>query len=192
MKQLLLLAIWPVSFAASGQPTPKLKKPDAMQSALNEVVQEFFNNFDASTGDVITEAVGVTSYESLVTLPGAVSATINKYLVPVAWSWEARMQEADDYQSAAKQYNQIFRQLHNARLTPGGFEKIRLLGDYDAPNEDRTFASSQFRFESIKDDRRNFKIDLSMRYEFPVWVIAVSMYEKVPDSEIRPGMRSLR
>lgn len=192
MKQFMLLAMMMTSLTVFSQTSPALKKNTSFVTALNEIVQEYYKNFESSKGEMINESVGVTSFESKVTLPGALSSIITKYTPPESYSWEARMDETDEYEVAAQKYNQYYRQLSSTKLSPGGFEKIRLIGYYDAPDEGRSFASSQLKLESTKDGRDNFFINLSMQYEFPIWSIIISMYEKVPDSEIRPGMRSLR
>jgi len=192
MKQLLFIAAMLTSLNLFSQNSTTIQTDKNLQKALNDVVQQYFNNFASAKGDIISEMPGVITYNCLLTIPGAVSSVINKYSLPNNYSWEANMGETESFDEAAEKYTQYFRKMNNMKLTPEGFEKIQLVGTFDTPDESRAFASSQFKLESEKGGRKNFIIQLGMQYEFPEWVIKVSMFEKVPDHEMRPGMKSLK
>lgn len=192
MKQLLFAAMLLASAAAFSQSATPVKKSISIQNALNEVVQEYFKNFEGSKGVILGETPSVVSYESMVSLPGASAAVIHKYSLPDTYSWEATLAETDEFDVAAKSYNQFFRQINNLKVAPNGYEKVQLTGIFDAPDEGRAFASTKFRLDTVKDDRTNFFVELGMQYEFPVWTVKIFLYEKMPDDEIRPGMGSLK
>ncbi len=193
MKLIFLPALMLVSVIVYSQSSLPVRKTEtAFTKALNEVVKEYFNDFENSKGTVLSETTYANIYESRLALPQAVSAVIHQYFVPDGFSWESVLLETDEYDLAVKKYNELYKQMNNMKLTPNGFEKVTLIGNYDKPDEGRSFAASKFSLEKVKNDRNNFFIELTMQYQFPDWTVKIFMYEKTPDEQMRQGMRSLK
>lgn len=191
MKQFLLPALLLVSSAVLCQPIQTPKNNAAFSNALNEVAQGYFKNFEGSKGDILSETNDAISYQSKVTLPQSLSCVIVRYNHPEAYSWEALMFESDDYDEVVMKYDQLFRQMNNCKLTLNGYDKVLLTGNYDKPDEGRKFAASHFVLDTNVSGRRNFSIELTMQYQFPEWSVKILMYEKIPDEEMRQGMKRL-
>ncbi|MBN9349577.1 MAG: hypothetical protein J0H55_02745 [Chitinophagaceae bacterium] len=165
---------------------------NSIQPALNEVIQDYFNHFQNSKGVVESDISGIVSYESKIKLPGALSCTIVKYDSPDAYSWTAVMFEDEDFQTAVKKYNEYYREINNHNFQPFGFEKYLLAGKLDNAEESRSFASTLLRLNGTQKEMEHFFVDLGMQYEFPKWVVKISVYEKMPDDEMRPGMKTIQ
>ena len=192
MKTMLLSVAILLAYGVRSQ--PKFSRPiePSIQPALNGVMQDYFRHFEKSKGDSLSASAWATTFESRIKLPGALSCMITEYSLPGTYSWEAIMYEGEDYKAAGKKYNQYFRELNNSKFTPNGFEQFVLKGEYDAPDEDRGFASSVLQLEAPRKSWDHFFINVEMQYQFPNWVIKISMYEKVPDKDMRPGMKTLK
>lgn len=192
MKTILLSAAIFISYGTLSQPNLKTKTTLSIQPALNEVVQDYFKNFEIALGDIISGSNGTVSYESRIRIPGAMSCIVTRYSLPGTYSWEAVMCEEEDFEAAAKKYGQYFKELNNSKFTPNGYEKFALKGNYDAPDESRSFASTIMKLEATRKSWDHFIVDLCMLYQFPNWEVKISVYEKVPDEDMRPGMKGLK
>lgn len=193
MKQFVLATfVLLLSANSYSQTAPSIKNTSGLQPALNDVIQAYFKNFDGYKGEMVSETPSVITYESKVTLPGAIASWISQYSLPDTYSFEALMLETEAFEEAAASYSRYFKQINNMKLTPAGYEKIQLIGRFDEPDDGRAFASSHFKLEYVKDGRANFYVDLGLQYEFPVWKVKIFMFEKMPDEDIRPGMPDLK
>ena len=192
MKTLLLGVAMLICYNISSQPKFKGNKEASILPALNTVVQDYFKNFEDAKGDLISESTGTVTFESHTRIPGALSCIISKYALPATYSWEAVMYDAEDFENAAKRYQQLFKELNNSKFAPNGFEKFTLKGSFDVPDESRGFAASTMKLEAPRKPWDNFTIELGIEYQFPNWIVKISMFEKVPDEDIRPGMKTLR
>lgn len=186
MKQIFLLLAVTAFLSAQSQPLLKTKISPSIQPLLNEVVQDYFQNFANLKGDTISQTGGLITFESKLKLPVSLHCTINKYSSPNTYSWEALMNETEDFDSAVLLYKKYFMQLNKSRVSPNGFDKFLLVGNYDTPDEGRTFASSYLKLDAPK-PWNHFTVDLAMQYLFPNWQIKIMVYEKIPDEDVRPS-----
>ena len=58
------------------------------------------------------------------------------------YSWQATMMNTDDHDKAVAKYKQIYRQLNGANFAMNDGKTCKIKGPYDAPDDDRAFASS--------------------------------------------------
>ncbi len=175
----------------NAQPKPSTKPVISIQPALNEVVQDYFRHFQESLGKKESQSEDFAVFESKIKLPGALSCVILKYPSPEAYIWTAVMSEDEDFQVAAKKYKRYFSQINNQKFSPNGIEKYVLSGQFDEADVSRSFASTLLQLGTLQNGLNHFFIDLGIQYEFPNWVVKISMYEKVPDEQMRPHMKSL-
>ncbi len=192
MKTIMLSAAILFSCGGWSQPILKTKNTSSILPALNAIVQDYFKHFENTIGDSISAYEGAVNYESRVKIPGAISCIVSKYALPGTYSWEAVMCEEEDFETAARKYHQYFKELNNSKIAPNGFEKFELRGTIDTPDESRGFASTLMKLEAPEKPWDHFIIDLAMQYLFPNWIVKISIYEKMPDEDMRPGMKTLR
>lgn len=185
----LILTFFTAFFCFSAHSQNLLNKKPAVVPALNEIVQEYFKNFSNSKGDTLSVQSGVLVFESKLKLPGATNCRIKKYAQPNNYAWEGILLQSEDFSEAAGQYKQLFRQLNNAKLTPNGFEKVPITGILDNPIEEKSFASTYFRFNQLEEKWQDFLIDLELTYQFPEWQIKILLYRKGPDDKM--GIRAI-
>lgn len=191
MKTIFLLLFSILTIRTVAQPSKTAKVNNSIQPTLNQVMEAYFNHFQSSLGDKKSDSPGSAIYDSKVKLSGALSCTVVKYDIPGTYSWTAVMAEDEDFQVADKKYKQYFEEINKQNFTPLGYAKYMLTGKMDAPNESRNFASSLLQFNSEERQLRDFYVNLEIQYEFPSWVVKISIYNKIPDKEIRPGMKSI-
>lgn len=187
MKQFFLLLAVAAFSHLHAQPILKNKTNPSIQPLLNEVVQDYFQNFENIKGDTLSRTGSTITFVSKIKLPGSLHCTINKYGTPNSYSWESLMFESEDFEAAATAYKNYYKQLNKSKFAPNGYEKFVLSGAYDAPDESRGFSSSRLKLEEQKSRFNKFTIDIGMQYLFPNWQVKVMVYEKVPDDEVRPG-----
>jgi hypothetical protein len=96
------------------------------------------------------------------------------------------MFESEDYQAAVAKYKEYYRQLNGCTLTFYDKSSYKLLGNYDTPDENRSFASSILQLNNDNPDLALFKVEIALNYSLPQWTVKIMMYEKVADNKIRP------
>ncbi|MGH2566542.1 MAG: hypothetical protein ACRDE5_18630, partial [Ginsengibacter sp.] len=59
-------------------------------------------------------------------------------------------------------------------------------GDYDAPDEERGFASSILEADVNENYLKKLKIEVALNYNMSGWSVRILVYEKESDADIRP------
>ena len=96
------------------------------------------------------------------------------------------MMNTDDYDKAVAKYKQIYRQLNGANLPMNDGKTCKIKGPYDAPDDDRAFASSILEPDVKEKYLQRLKIEVALNYNMPEWTVKILIYEKESDEDIRP------
>ena len=92
----------------------------------------------------------------------------------------------DDYDKAVALYKQIYHQLNGANFVMNDGKTCKIKGLYDAPDEDRSFASSILEPDAKEKYLQRLKIEIALNYNMPEWSVKIFVYEKESDEDIRP------
>lgn len=157
-------------------------KPD-----IEKVVQDYFDNFNNIKGDTIMQTVSTIEFTSKIIPPGSLETFITKYKTPKTYSWQSTLYQTEEFKDAVARYRQYYRQLNGSTFTFYDKRTYRMAGNYDAPDEGRTFASSVLEIHSYDPGMNLFKIEIALNYLFPEWTVKIMIYEKVADEDIRPS-----
>lgn len=156
--------------------------PDIMK-----VVRDYYDHFFHTIGEKISETESTIEYQSRILPPGASESTITQIKsLQNVYSWQAVMLNTDDYAKAIAKYKQVYRQLNNANFTVSEGKTCKIKGPYDAPDDDRSFASSILEPDVAEKYLRRLKIEVAINYNMSGWVVKILIYEKESDEDIRP------
>jgi len=187
MKPIFILLLTFFAIAASAQPKLLLRKPvPSIKPVIEKVARDYYQNFNNIKGDTISETTSTIEFKSRVAPSDALSTSITKYVDPFSYTWQTTMFESEDYQAAVEKYKQYYKQLNGCTLTFYDNSSYKLFGEYDTPDEDRSFASSILELKGDKPDLQLFKVEVALNYAMPVWTVKIMMYEKLADNKIRP------
>ncbi|MEO6906209.1 MAG: hypothetical protein ABI148_07600 [Ginsengibacter sp.] len=167
---------------------PLHKTSPSIKPVIEKVAQDYYQNFNNIKGDTITETTGTIEFKSRIVPVGALSTSITKYVDPYSYTWQTTMFESENYEAAVAKYKEYFRQLNGCTLTFYDKSTYKLLGNYDTPDESRSFASSILQLNNDNPDLELFKVEIALNYSLPQWSVKIMMYEKVADNKIRPSI----
>lgn len=190
MKQLIILgALFFPAFCINAQPklAPQTSAP-SIKSVVEKVARDYYQNFNNIKGDTINQTGSTIEFKSKVAPVGATETSITKYIDPYSYSWQTTMFQSEDYPTAVAKYKEYYHQLNGATLTFYDKTSYKLSGQYDTPDESRSFASSILELDGTNHDLQLFKVEVALNYTMPNWTVKVIVYEKVSDSEIRPSV----
>lgn len=188
MKLLLIVVFIFTTLSLSAQiKLPALKSSPSVKPDVEKVARDYYQNFNNIKGDTLLQAAGTIEFESKIIPAGSLEATITKYSEPNSYSWQATMFQTEDFKEAVSKYKQYYRQLNGANISFYDKTSYKLSGNYDVPDEDRSFASSLLELDSKKHELQLFKVEVALNYSFPQWTVKIMVYEKIADENMRPS-----
>jgi hypothetical protein len=188
MKKLfsLLLLIITLHLAAQNK-LPSLKIANNIKPDIEKVTRDFYDHFYNIIGEKIAETESTIEYQSKVIPAGAVESTIIQVKsLHNVYSWEAVMMNSDNYEKAVEKYKQIYRQLNGVGFVMHDNKTWKFKGNYDEPDDDRSFASSILVADTEEKALQKLKVEVALNYNMPEWTVKVLVYEKESDADIRP------
>lgn len=188
MKNLCLLVFILSAFNVTAQSRlPALKFTSSITPDIVKVARDYYDHFFHIKGEEIFETESTIEYKSKILPQGAVESTITQIKsLQNVFSWQALMMNTDDHEKAIAKYKQIYCQLKGANFTMGDGKTCKIKGIYDAPDDDRSFASSILEPDVTEKYLRRLKIEVALNYTMPGWSVKVLVYEKESDEDIRP------
>lgn len=180
----------PVKF--SGKQTEKSaekKSSPSIKSDIDKVARDLYQGFNNIKGDTLMQASNMITFSSKLIPVGAKNCIVIKHPYPNSFSWQATMFESEEYSEAIAKYKIFYRQLSGSSITFFDKASYKLSGEYDAPDEGRSFASSLLKLDGADETLKAFKIEIGLNYSFPLWEVSILVYEKVADEDIRPTVR---
>jgi hypothetical protein len=163
------------------------KSSNSVKPDIEKIVHDYFENFNNIKGDTIGQSISTIEFNSKVLPKGADAASITQYKTSGSYSWQCNMFSSEEFKEAVQRYRQYYRELNGVSFTFSNKTTYRLTGNYDAPDESRSFASTILETHSYDRIIKNFKIELGLNYSFPEWSVRIMVYEKVGDEDIRPS-----
>ena len=189
MKNLCLLFFILSAFHITAQSRlPALKLTSSITPDIVKVARDYYDHFFHIKGEIISETKSIIEYESKILPQGALESTITQIKnLQNVYSWQAIMINTEDHDKAVEKYKQIYRQLNGANLIMNDGKTCKIRGPYDAPDDDRAFASSILEPDVKEKYLQRLKIEVALSYNMPRWSVKIFVYEKEPDEDIRPA-----
>ncbi|MEP6951999.1 MAG: hypothetical protein ABI863_22105 [Ginsengibacter sp.] len=166
---------------------PAFKLTSVITPDIVKVAGDYYDHFFHIKGEKISETESTIEYKSKILPEGALESTITQVKsLQNVYSWQATMMSTDDHDKAIAKYKQIYRQLNGANFTMSNGKTCKIKGAYDAPDDDRSFASSILEPDLAEKYLRRLKIEVALNYNMPGWSVKILVYEKEADDDIRP------
>ncbi|MGH2648471.1 MAG: hypothetical protein ACRDE8_12915 [Ginsengibacter sp.] len=166
---------------------PVIKISSSIKADIEKVARDYYDHFFNIKGEKISETESTIEYSSKVKPAGALESTILQIKsIQNVYSWEAVMLNTEDYETAVAKYRQIYQQLNNASFIMHDNKAWKFKGDYDAPDEERGFASSILEADVNENYLKKLKIEVALNYNMSGWSVRILVYEKESDADIRP------
>jgi hypothetical protein len=158
----------------------KLPVPNAVGNDVKKVIQDYPNRFINLMGEVITENPQSTDYQCNFKVNGAEESFITRYSAKKeVCSWEALMLTTENFDKAKQKFKALFNQLNNLAVNINGAKTAHLKGKYEAPEEEKKFASVLFSFEPASEAMAKLKVEVVMQYHAPMeWKLKVMIYDR--------------
>lgn len=174
----------------------QVKKPAAVpvytvKTDVEKMARDYYAHFYYTKGDKLSENESAVIYSCKVVPKDAVQSTIIQYKSEVNdYSWQADMISTEEYSKAVSKYKTLYNQINGASFSMHDGKTYKIKGQYDAPDESRRFASSILEMDVKERDLKRLKIEVSLEYNMPNWIVKILIYEKEEDEEIRPSERT--
>jgi len=188
MKKLCLLVFILSTLHITAQnKLPVFKLAASVTPDIVKVARDYYDHFFNIKGEKISETESTIEYKSKILPQGALESTITQIKsLQNVYSWQAIMMNTDDLDKAVAKYKQIYRQLNDANFVMSDGKTCKIKGPYDAPDEDRAFASSILKPDVKEKYLQRLKIEVALSYNMPGWSVKILVYEKESDEDIRP------
>lgn len=189
MKKLcpLLLLVVTLNLTAQNK-LAVLKISPVLKPDIETVARDYYDHFFNIKGKKISETESTIEYNSKVKPQGSLESTITQIKsIQNVYTWQALMLNTEDYDKAVDKYKQIYQQLNGASFIMHDGKAWKFMGDYDTPDEERSFASSILEPDVNEKYLRKLKIEVALNYYMPEWSVKILVYEKESDEDIRPS-----
>lgn len=162
------------------------------QVVLEQVIQDYPNQFYHIKGELISQALQTARYRSKLQLPGSSSTTItlNTSVGLKGSGWTCTILESGSFETAKSRFAEIYGQLSNSIILSGNQKTFILSGQYEAPAEDRKSAHVVFSLLPGVGDMKNLKVDLFLQDEGKVWKIVLDVKDKDGSEQGQGAMTS--
>lgn len=157
-----------------------------LRNNLSMVISDFPNQFAAIKGDTISVNPQTIEFASKLDFKEASQNSIVLYKAQKQiYSWQAVLLNTEDFEEASKKYKWLYNQLKVMTVKLEGGYSFTLSGNWNAPEESKTFSSSIFKLTPNAGNMPKLKIEASMQYEFPEWKVSLLVYEKEREDDER-------
>jgi hypothetical protein len=159
-------------------------------AAIDAILGDFPYNLRHITGELVLAQGEFENYASMVSVPDAQSCIVTRYhsVDDTTASWQAKMFSSDDYDLAARQYQELFRKLKTCyvRLVDGSI--INLEGVWEPAREGASFTTSTLRLMTGDWRYKEVKVELELVYQLADWAVNINIVSKKRDDEVGGGI----
>lgn len=160
----------------------------ALNTAVETIIKDFPSKLSNSRGVAQPPEEGV--FKSLVTIPGAANCTIKQYTAgkEMTCYWVADVLTTDDFNTAKKKYNELFRQLQACKFNGIGTGTVKLKGNKDAASEAEKINMVTFRLDKPAEQYSAIKVELSLAFVITEWQLTLTIHDRRED-DAEPGVK---
>ena len=158
-------------------------------AAIDAILGDFPYNLRHITGELVLAQGEFENYASMVLVPDAQSCIVTRYhsADDTTASWQAKMFSSDDYDLAARRYQELYRKLKACyvRLVDGSI--INLEGVWEPAREGASFTTSTLRLMTGDWRYKEVKVELELVYQLADWAVNINIVSKKRDDEVGGG-----
>lgn len=159
-------------------------------AVINAVLADFPNDLRHITGELLLAQGEFENYASMVELPGAENCTVTRYHSgdDTTASWQAKMYNSDDFETAAHAYHELYKKLQGCYLRLVDGSMIYLSGVWEPAKEGASFTTSTLRLTTGDWRYKDVKVELELVYLLADWGININIISKKRDDEVGGGV----
>ncbi len=177
MKKYFLPLLFMFSVGAKAQ-FGSLPIQNDLSRALARVLADYPNHFNNIKGSIIDQGVQNTDYACSVIIQGADSSVVTRIGTEQdsVYTWKCVLLQTDDENKAKAKFHEYFNHI-KPTVASVHYNRIELKGEYEAPDDNKKFATILFTPKPESDFLENVVVDLSMQYLTGLgWQVSVSVY----------------
>ena len=179
VKTLVLITTTALLFNYS---SAQLKLPvlNGIGSDIKKVIEDYPDRFANLLGELIVQNPQSTDYHCNFKVNGAEETTIIRYSSKNndVCSWQSLMLTTESFEKAKQKFKTFFNQINNLAVNPGNAGTFHLKGTYEAPVEEKKFASVLFSLKPVDESIKKLKVEISLQYELMEWKVSVLVYDR--------------
>lgn len=164
-----------------------------VNSALQKVIQDYPNQFVNLKGAQISGTVRTVQYRSTIEVPGSLNCVLTEYRSSKKekYSWKCLMLESDNYAEAKARYTELYNQIRNTIVKIQGEKPFILNGNYEAPADDKKYASVLFQLLPSTGEMQKLKVELTLLHTINDWKLFLSVYDEERRSDEQMDLTDL-
>lgn len=153
----------------------KLNSTGSISSDIRKVIEDYPSHFANITGDLIVQNPQSADYRCNFNVSGAEECWITRYTTKKDQvnSWQAVMLTTESFEEAKKKFKSLYSQVNNLSV-----RSMYLRGDYEAPTEEKKFASVIFSFDSADESLKKLRVELVMEAQLLEWKVRLLVYDR--------------
>lgn len=181
VKLLVVLTIFFFS-AGSTKAQFKLSSSSGISEDIKKVIDDYPNHFNNITGELIINNPQSSEYQCNFKVDGAEECTITKYdgKDNTISSWQATMLTTENFNEAKKKFRFLYDQLNNLPNNA-----MHLKGKYEAPVEEKKFASVIFSFTPATESVKKLRVEVALEAQGMEWKVKVLVYDRDREDDER-------
>jgi len=158
----------------------------SFNGAIDAVLKDLPFNLRNITGELVLAQGEFENYASIVELPGSEQCIVTRWhsADDTTASWQAKMAGGDEFDQAAKAYQELFRKLQGCHLTLVDGSVIYLKGDLEPAKESASFTTSTLKLMTGDWRYRDVKVELELVYQLADWAVHINIVTKKRDDEV--------
>ena len=151
---------------------------NATNSALEQVLQDYPNQFRNIKGAMLVDNGRATNYESSVKIPGSVRCFITQSTANAqVTSWTAEVFASTDYTEASRRYNELFNQIKNTIIKIQGAKPYILNGQLSSPDQGKAYHTSVLSLLPASGEMQKVKVAISLIQQGSTWKLQLAIYD---------------
>jgi len=149
-------------------------------SVIGAVLNDFPQNLEHISGELLLAEGGSENYSSRLELPGSLNCSVTRYHsnYDTSASWQAKMPVHEEFEKAAREYQELYRKLQTCTLQLADGTVLYLKGKWEPARENIPFTTSSLRLTTAYGPYRNVNVELELVYQVDAWAININIYNK--------------
>jgi hypothetical protein len=144
--------------------------------AIETVLQDYGNQFGTIKGNLLHENGQLSTYQSTVLIPGAISCKIIMHSNQ-AVQWQAVLYSSNSFEESRKRFKELFSQIKNTIIRMENDKPIILNGRFETPEPTNTHTIIPFDLLPANRFAKKLQVSLAMQQQGGEWKIILNVHD---------------
>lgn len=152
---------------------------NSTNSTLQKVLEDYPQSFNGIRGDLLFDKHQNKDFKSLVSIPGAIRATITHVTAAGQQnaSWNCLLFETNSFLEASGKFRNYYDEIRNSIIKIGGQKAYILNGAYSNPQETASSHLIAFQLLPATGELQKVKVELHLFFAESNWKIALIVHD---------------